>query len=69
MELKVCNLESVRVKGCESECFRIKNGVWEDCIMSLRLFNVNMDAVMKEVKIRIYGGDEIVGITWSLSCG
>ena len=45
------SLACVRVKGGESECFRINSGVRQGCIMSPWLFNVYMDAVMKEVKM------------------
>ena len=44
----VNGLECVRVKG-ESECFRIDSGVRQGCTMSPWLFNVYMDAVMKDV--------------------
>ena len=44
-------LACVRVKGCESECFRIDSGVRQVCILSPWLFNVYMDAVMKELKM------------------
>ena len=47
----VNSLPCVRVKGCESECFRINRGLRQGCIMSPWLFNVYIDAVMKEVKI------------------
>ena len=43
----VNSLACVRVNGCESECFRINNGVRQVCIMSPWLFNVYMDAVME----------------------
>ena len=49
--LYVNSLTCVRVKGGESECFRIDSGVRQGCIMSPWLFNVYMDAVMKEVKM------------------
>ena len=39
------------MKGGESECFRIENGVRQGCIMSPWLFNIFMDIEMKEVKI------------------
>ena len=35
------------------ECFRIHSGVRKYCIVSPWLFNVYMDAVMKEVKIEM----------------
>ena len=41
----------IRVKGGESEWFRIDSGVRQRCIMSPWLFNVYMDGVMKEVKM------------------
>ena len=41
----------VRVKGGESERFRIDNEVRQGCMMSPWLYNVYMDGVMKEVKI------------------
>ena len=58
------------MKGGEGECFRIENGVRQGYIMSPWLFNVYMDAVMKEVKVRneedgseAYGGGKRVEIT------
>ena len=47
----VNSLACVRVKGGESECFRFNSRVKQGCIMSPSVFNVYMDAVMKEVKI------------------
>ena len=47
----VNSLASVRIKGGESECFRINRGVRQGCIMFPWLFNAYMDTVMKEVKI------------------
>ena len=41
----------VRVKGDESEQFRIDSGTRQGCIMTLWLFNVYMDGVMKEVNM------------------
>ena len=41
------SLACVRVKGGESECFRIHCGARQGCNMSSWLFNVYMDAVMK----------------------
>ena len=49
----VNSIACVRVKGGESECFRIDSGVRQGCIISPWLFNVNMDAVMKKVKVGI----------------
>ena len=60
----VNTLACVRVKGCESECFRIDSGVRQVCIMSPWLFNVYMDAVM-ELKMG-WGGGERVEIVWPL---
>ena len=47
----------VRVKGGESEVFRIDSGVRQGCIMPPWLFNVYMDVAMKEVK-RMMGRKE-----------
>ena len=41
----------VRVKRGTSEWVRIVSGVRQGCIMSSCLFNVFMDAVIKEVKM------------------
>ena len=41
----------VRVKGGESERFRINNGVRQGCIIPLLLFKVYMDGVMKYLKM------------------
>jgi len=46
-ESKAC----VRVKGQLSAWFEIKSGVRQGCVMSPWLFNVFMDAVMKEVRM------------------
>ena len=40
------SLACIRVKGSENECFRIDRGVRQCVIISPRLFNVYMDAVM-----------------------
>ena len=50
----VNSLVCVIVKGGESESFRINGGVRQGCIMSPWLFNVYMDAVMKEVKMGMW---------------
>ena len=47
----VNSLACVRIKGCESECFRINSSVKHVCIMFLWFFNAYMDAMMKEVKM------------------
>ena len=44
-------LSFVRVMGGESDCFRDNSSVIQECIISPWLFNVYMDAVMKEVKM------------------
>ena len=49
--INVKSLTFVRVKGGKSECFRIDSGVRQGCIMSTWLFNVYLEAVMKEVKM------------------
>ena len=49
----VDSLACVRVKGSESERFEIDRGVKQGCIMFPWLFNVYMDAVMKELKMGI----------------
>ena len=41
----------VRIKGGESEQFRIDSRVRQGCIMPTWLFNVYMDEVIKEVKM------------------
>ena len=51
------SLACIRVKGGESEYFRVDNGVRRECIISLWLFNIYMDAVMKEVKMEMGGGE------------
>ena len=48
----VNSLVCVRVKGGDSECFRINSGVRQGCIVSPRFFNVYIVAVM-EVKMGI----------------
>ena len=45
------SLDCVTLKGSESKWFRIDSGVRQGCIVSLWLFNVYMDQVMKEVKM------------------
>ena len=47
----VDSLACVRIKGGESEQFRIDGVVRQGCVMSPCLFNVYMDGVMKEVKM------------------
>ena len=55
--INVNSLACVRVEGGESECFRINSGVRQVCIMSPWLFNIYVDAMMKELKMEIGGGD------------
>ena len=66
----VNSLICVRVNGCESEGFMINSGVRQMCIMSPWLFNVYIDAVMKELKmvIEISRGGKRVEVTWVLVC-
>ena len=47
------SLACVRVKGGENQKFRIDSGVRQGFIISPWLFNVYVDAVMKEVKMGI----------------
>ena len=47
----VNSLAIFKVRGGDSECFRIDSGVRQVCIMSPWLFNVYMDAVVKGVKM------------------
>ena len=62
----VNRLACVKVKGGESECFRINSGVRQGCIKSPWPFNVYMDAVMEEVKLGI--GMKGVIFAWPLLC-
>ena len=68
----VNSLVCVIVKGGESECFRIDSGVRQELISSSWLFNVYIDAVMKEVKMemrrKISGGEKRAEIAWPLVC-
>ena len=50
-------VQLVSVKGAESERFRIDSGVRLGCIMSPSLFNVYMDGVIKEIKMKMEGGE------------
>ena len=58
----VDSLAYIRVKGGESEWFRIDSGVRQGCIMSPWLFNVYIDAVTKELE----DGDRKEGREWRL---
>ena len=58
----VC-LDCIRVKGGESKRFRMDSGVRQGCIMSPWLFNVYLDALIKdgsEIPAGVEGGE----ITW-----
>ena len=76
--IKSLNVDSsacVRVKGCESEKFRIYNGVRQGCIISPWLFNSYMEGVIKELKMGMvrrgseFSGEwERVEIAWLLVC-
>lgn len=60
----------VRIKGEESGSFEIGVGVRQRCVMSPWLFNIYMDGVMKEVKMRTRNeGAELVrnGREWRIS--
>ncbi|MEL7177812.1 MAG: reverse transcriptase domain-containing protein [Pseudomonadota bacterium] len=43
----------VRIKGKLSDCFQIKRGVRQGCVMSPWLFNIYMDGVIREMKARV----------------
>ncbi len=43
----------VRVKGEMAECFKIKAGLGQGCVMSPWMFNVFMDGVVREMKAKI----------------
>ena len=45
------SLACIRVKESESKCFRIDSSVRQGCIIFPLLFNVYMEAVMKEMKM------------------
>ena len=45
------SLACERLKGDDSKCFLIDSDVRQGCIISPWLFNVYMDAVIKEVKM------------------
>ena len=51
--MNVNSLAYVRVKLVESEGFRIESGMRQGRIMPLWLFNVYMDAEMKEEKMKM----------------
>ena len=69
--IHVNTIACVRVNGGESKCFRINSGVRQECIMPLWLFNVYMDAMMKEVKMEMEKERTEIsreGREWRLSC-
>ncbi len=43
----------VNVKGEMGECFKIKAGLRQRCVMSPWLFNIFMDGVIREIKAKI----------------
>ena len=49
----VKNLACVRVKGGERDCFVVDSGVKQGCIAFTWLFNMYLDAAMKEVKMEM----------------
>ena len=62
----VNSLTCVRVKGGESECFRIDSDVRQECIKSPWLFNLYMNTVMEEDKMgrRKENGDCLASCMW-----
>ena len=59
----------IRIKGGENKYLRMESCVRQGCVMSHWLFNVYMDAVMKEVKMemRRMGVRFLEGREWRLS--
>ena len=55
--MHVNSIACIQVKGYDSEYFMTDSGVRQVCIMSPWLFNVYMDAVIKELKMGI--GNEV----------
>ena len=58
--------------GCrESDCFPVKVGLRQGCVMSSKLFNIFMDGVVREVYSRMGGrGLELIndrGLPWMLN--
>ena len=66
VKLRGCMSACVRVKGGVSERFGIDSGMRQGCIRSPWLFNVYIDAVMKEVKMGM--GRRGARFTWPLIC-
>ena len=68
--MHVISLACVRVSEGESKYFRIDSGVRLGCIMSSYIFNVCMDAVIKEGnwgwrgRSEISGGGERIDFSW-----
>ena len=64
----VDNLTCVRVKGGESELFKLDSVVRQGCIMSPWLFNVYMNAAMKVVKMGMGRRGVRLEIDWPVVC-
>ena len=64
----VDNSACVKIKGGESEQFRIDSGVRQGCIKSTCLFNVYMDGEMKEVRMWM-GRRGVNGVDEELNVG
>ena len=64
----VNSLACVRVKGGDALCFSIASGVRKWCIMSPWLFNVYVDALMREMKRRMGVRFQEEGSVWPLVC-
>ena len=62
MRIYVNNLACLRVKGDESECFRIDNGVKQCCMLSPWLFNVYMDAEKERCRVSAVQIDNLRGL-------
>jgi len=60
---KLCRkqLAKVKVAGTLSEWFRVKKGVRQDCVLSLYLFNILAEMVMRETLDGFQGGLHIGG--------
>ena len=63
----VNSLACVKLKGSDSKGFRIDISARHTCITSPWLFNVYMNAVMKEVKMGIWRRERVES-AWSLVC-